>query len=93
MKSKKEIQNSSKNIRLTEIFITILPVLRDLIPLFLERLSEIYGKPTLQKLQKENEKLKEEINQIEKKLQWFLFFIIIQTLFIFIIFIYILIRI
>ncbi len=86
MKNKQE--SSTKK----EILIQILPLLRDIIAIFLERLAEIQGKPTLKRLQQENEELKKEIQQLEKKFQWFFFFIIVQTFFIVIIFIYILIK-
>lgn len=88
MENKKEIKTKKKKTKL--IFIQLLPLLRDLVPIFLERIAEIQGKPTLLKLQAENEKLKDNMIQIEKKMQWFLFFIIMQTIFIIIIFIYVL---
>ncbi|GIX41183.1 MAG: hypothetical protein KatS3mg129_0916 [Leptospiraceae bacterium] len=88
MEKKEEIKTRKKKTK--EIFIQLLPLLRDLIPIFLERIAEIQGKPTLLKLQEENEKLKDNMLQIEKKMQWFLFFIIMQTIFIIIIFIYVL---
>jgi len=75
-----------------EFFIQLLPLLRDILSIFLERLAEIQGKPTLKKLQQENEELKKEMQELEKKFQWFFFFIIVQTFFIIIIFVYILIK-
>jgi hypothetical protein len=72
--------------------IQILPLLRDIIAIFLERLAELQGKPTLKRLQQENEELRKEIQQLEKKFQWIFFFIIVQTFFIVIIFIYIIIK-
>jgi hypothetical protein len=85
----KKQQESSTN---KEILIQILPLLRDIIPIFLERLAELQGKPTLKRLQQENEELRKEIQQLEKKFQWIFFFIIVQTFFIVIIFIYIIIK-
>jgi hypothetical protein len=85
---KKHQESSTKK----EVLIQILPLLRDIIAIFLERLAEIQGKPTLKRLQQENEELRKEIQQLEKKFQWFFFFIIVQTFFIVIIFIYIIIK-
>jgi len=85
---KKQQESSTKK----EILIQILPLLRDIIAIFLERLAELQGKPTLKRLQQENEELRKEIQQLEKKFQWFFFFIIVQTFFIVIIFIYIIIK-
>jgi len=85
---KKQQESSTKK----EVLIQILPLLRDIIAIFLERLAEIQGKPTLKRLQQENEELRKEIQQLEKKFQWFFFFIIVQTFFIVIIFIYIIIK-
>jgi|GEM_PF-3252035 hypothetical protein len=85
---KKQQEYSTKK----EILIQILPLLRDIIAIFLERLAELQGKPTLKRLQQENEELRKEIQQLEKKFQWIFFFIIVQTFFIVIIFIYIIIK-
>ncbi|MCX7811582.1 MAG: hypothetical protein N2247_11775 [Leptospiraceae bacterium] len=85
---KKQQESSTKK----EILIQILPLLRDIIAIFLERLAELQGKPTLKRLQQENEELRKEIQQLEKKFQWIFFFIIVQTFFIVIIFIYIIIK-
>jgi hypothetical protein len=85
---KKQQESSTKK----EILIQILPLLRDIIAIFLERLAELQGKPTLKRLQQENEELRKEIQQLEKKFHWIFFFIIVQTFFIVIIFIYIIIK-
>lgn len=71
-----------KKINKKSILRSFLPILAEVLPILFERIMELQGKPTLKKLQEENEELNLRISYLEKKMFWFMIFIIIQTLFI-----------
>ncbi len=68
--------------RLRSIVLKIFPILREVLPLIIEKYNEIQGKPTLKKLYEENEQLKNRIKNLEFKMKLFLIFVILQTIFI-----------
>ncbi len=71
-----------KEKKLRSIILNVLPILKEILPLMIEKYNEIQGKPTLKKLYEENEQLKNKIRNLEHKMSLFLVFVILQTIFI-----------
>ncbi len=77
---------------LKSFFVQLIPMVMDMLPIFLERFLELQGKPTLKKLQEEQEELSLRISYLEKKMFWFMIFIIIQTIFILSLIVYLILK-
>lgn len=67
--------------------IALVPFVKDLLPILVEKIAEIQGKPTLTSLKKENEELKENLSLLEKKVYWIALFLVIQNILIIILFV------
>lgn len=87
MKTNKENKKYFSN-KISKFFLEILPFLKEVLPIFFDKLAEIQGKPTLLSLKKENEEIKESLILLEKKVHWIFFFLIIQSLFLLVFIIY-----
>jgi hypothetical protein len=61
----------------------IVPVLRDFIPILLERWSEFANRPTLRSMEEDQRRLQNQIDLLEKRVQWLTIFQIISALFFF----------
>lgn len=59
----------------------LLPLLRDFIPILLERWSEFADRPTMRSLEEENQRLRDQVDRLEKKVQWLTLFQIVTALF------------
>ncbi|PKL34199.1 MAG: hypothetical protein CVV45_04350 [Spirochaetae bacterium HGW-Spirochaetae-10] len=59
----------------------LLPLLRDFIPILLERWSEFADRPTMRSLEEENRRLRDQVDRLEKKVQWLTLFQIVTALF------------
>ncbi|MBW7857761.1 MAG: hypothetical protein H3C43_05610 [Leptonema sp. (in: Bacteria)] len=59
----------------------ILPILRDFLPILLDRWSEFTDRPTLKILEQENRYLRSRINRLEKRVQWLVMFQVVLAMF------------
>lgn len=64
-----------------ELLGVILPLIKDFVPIFLEKLSEATDRPTLRGLEEENRYLWEKIERLERRAQWLAMFQVVQALF------------
>lgn len=74
--------------KISKFFLHVLPLLKEFLPIFFDKLAEIQGKPTIFSLKKENEELRENLTLLEKKVHWIFFFLIIQSIFLLVFIIY-----
>lgn len=58
----------------------LLTLFKELLPILVEKIAEIQGKPSLKNLKKEHEELKEQIEFLEKKIHWIFIFLVLQSI-------------
>ena len=66
---------------LADLLSLLLPILRDFIPILLERWANVSNRPTMHSIEDENRRLKEKIEQLDRKLLWLSMFQVVTGLF------------
>lgn len=59
----------------------LMPIIRDFLPILLDRWSEFTDRPTLKIIEQENRYLRSRINRLEKKVQWLIMFQVVTAMF------------
>lgn len=73
--------SSEKENETSEIVASILPLLKELLPVLIERILTPQGRSTIQDIEEEIEELKQENRKLDRRLLWTQFFVIIQAIF------------
>lgn len=55
-------------------------MIKELMPVVIEKIAEIQGKTTISSLKKENEDIRENLFLLEKKVYWIAFFLVLQSI-------------
>lgn len=63
-----------------EILMAVLPMLRDFLPIFIEKWSESTDRPTLRGLEEEDRRLHDRIDHLERRSRWLAIFLVLQAL-------------
>lgn len=64
-----------------EVLSVLVPLLRDFVPILIERWSDLADRPTLRSLEEENRRLRDQIDGLEKKVQWLTVFQVVTGIF------------
>lgn len=62
-----------------DLLVALLPVLRDFVPVLLEKWSESADRPTLRGLEEEGRRLRQRMEQLERRSLWLSMFLVIQA--------------
>lgn len=81
MSAENENQENQKETLTSEIVASVIPLLRELLPVLIDRLLQPQGRTSIDDLEEEIEQLKVENRKLDRRLLWTQFFVIIQAIF------------